>query len=154
MNTLEKIQQIVSAKGIAPVDLALNVSAMSDGRTTLLEELNEKELNLLLKCYAPKPNINDYVTHLEIEDEKKRLRSIVLKIATKIGVHNPESWEPFNQFMLKSSILHKPLKDYDLEELKELVKQFKSMERKEEAYRKVAGSKPWYRQLGGKPSEN
>ncbi|MGV4564444.1 hypothetical protein ACQ1P3_07585, partial [Ornithobacterium rhinotracheale] len=80
--------------------------------------------------------------------------SIVLKIATKIGVHNPESWAPFNNFMLKSSILHKPLKDYDLEELKELVKQFKSMERKEDAYRKVAGSKPWFRKLGGKPSEN
>ncbi|MGQ2119103.1 hypothetical protein ACT4R8_10070, partial [Ornithobacterium rhinotracheale] len=61
---------------------------------------------------------------------------------------------PFNNFMLKSSILHKPLKDYDLEELKELVKQFKSMERKEDAYRKVAGSKPWFRQMGGAPSEN
>ncbi|MGQ1928324.1 hypothetical protein [Ornithobacterium rhinotracheale] len=154
MKTIEKIQQIVANKGVSAVDLALNVSAMSDGRTTLLEELNEKELTLLLKCYAPKANLNDYVTHLEIEDEKKRLRSIVLKIATKIGVHNPESWAPFNNFMLKSSILHKPLKDYDLEELKELVKQFKSMERKEDAYRKVAGSKPWFRQMGGAPSEN
>ncbi|MGV4459869.1 hypothetical protein ACQ1PO_11780, partial [Ornithobacterium rhinotracheale] len=76
-------------KVVSAVDFALNVSDMSDGRTTLLEELNEKELNLLLKCYAPKANLNDEVTHLESEDEKKRLRSIVLKIATKIGVHNP-----------------------------------------------------------------
>ncbi|MGV4453165.1 hypothetical protein ACQ1PQ_10940 [Ornithobacterium rhinotracheale] len=66
MKTIEKIKQIVANKGVSAVDLALNVSAMSDGRTTLLEELNEKELTVLLKCYAPKANLNDYVTHLEI----------------------------------------------------------------------------------------
>ncbi|MGV4451006.1 hypothetical protein ACQ1RC_11785, partial [Ornithobacterium rhinotracheale] len=61
-------------------------------------------------------------------------------------MHNPESWATFNNFMLKSSILHKPLKDYDLEELKYLVKQFKSMDWKEDAYSNVAGSKSWFRQ--------
>lgn len=154
MNALERLQQIVEDRGISACEIAINASAMSDGRTTLLEELNEKELNRLLKFYAPQPNLEAYVAHLEQEGDKKALRSIVLKIATKLGIHKVDNWEPFNNFMLKSSVLHKPLKDYTLEELKALVKQFKSMERKEDAYRKVTGSKPWYRQMGGVPSEN
>lgn len=76
--------------------------------------------------------------------KKKEQKSIVLKIATKVGLHDPNDWSKFNQFMLHKSVHKKDLNLYDLEELKDLVKQFRGIDYHYEKSAKQKGTKAYY----------
>jgi len=88
------------------------------GRTTDIEDLSEKELQEIYKIFFPhERNIAEQAFLLNYEKLLKEHRSVILSIATRIGIKEPDNWDKFNNWMLKSSILKKKLNDYKLDEI-------------------------------------
>ena len=115
------------------------------GRTTDIEELSDEELAEVYKIFFPtERNIAEQVFMLQYEKLLKEHRSIVLSIATRIGLKEPDSWDEFNNWMLKSSILKKKLNDYNLQEIKDLERQLRATESNYQASSEKAGNKAWY----------
>ena len=115
------------------------------GRTTDIEELSDEELAEVYKIFFPtERNIAEKVFLLNYEKLLKEHRSIVLSIATRIGLKEPDSWDKFNNWMLKSSILKKKLNDYNLQEIKDLERQLRATESNYQASAEKAGNKAWY----------
>lgn len=118
---------------------------MHTGRTTDIEELSDEELAEVYKIFFPtERNIAEQVFMLNYEKLLKEHRSIVLSIATRIGLKEPDSWDKFNNWMLKSSILKKKLNDYNLQEIKDLERQLRATESNYQASAEKAGNKAWY----------
>ncbi len=84
----------------------------------------------------------------EIVLAKKKLRSQVLTIATRTGIHDTNDWEKFNRFMLHNSVCKKSLNLYNLEELEELVLQFRALERNYNKSADKTGTKAWAHKWG------
>ncbi|CAA0152098.1 hypothetical protein [Tenacibaculum maritimum] len=138
-------------------NLEESVYMQSKGRTSDLDLLTTKELQGLYFMFFPMEKPRNYATkilQLENEKELKRLRSVVLSDAQKIGLYTPGNWNRFNQFMSKNSVFKKSLSHYKIEEFPELIKQFKSMRYKFEKSKTTVGSKAWYQFLGLHPSLN
>ena len=115
------------------------------GRTTDIDELTDQELEDVYKIFFPaERNIAEQVFMLQYEKLLKEHRSIVLSIATRIGLKEPDSWDKFNNWMLKSSILKKKLNDYNLQEIKDLERQLRATESNYQASAEKAGNKAWY----------
>ena len=115
------------------------------GRTTDIDELTDQELAEVYKIFFPtERNIAEQVFMLNYEKLLKEHRSIVLSIATRIGLKEPDSWDKFNNWMLKSSILKKKLNDYNLQEIKDLERQLRATESNYQASAEKAGNKAWY----------
>ena len=115
------------------------------GRTTDIEELSDEELAEVYKIFFPaERNIAEQVFMLNYEKLLKEHRSIVLSIATRIGLKEPDSWDKFNNWMLKSSILKKKLNDYKLDELPKLERQLRAAESNYQASAEKPGNKAWY----------
>ena len=115
------------------------------GRTTDIDELTDQELAEVYKIFFPtERNIAEQVFMLQYEKLLKEHRSIVLSIATRIGLKEPDSWDKFNNWMLKSSILKKKLNDYNLQEIKDLERQLRATESNYQASSEKAGNKAWY----------
>lgn len=92
---------------------------------------------------------------MSIEAEKRKLRSQILTIATKVGIHNPSDWDKFNRFMLHKSVGKKTLNLYSKDELKFVVKQFRGIEANYDASAETKGTKAYYHKRGlQKPSLN
>ena len=118
---------------------------MHTGRTTDIEELSDEELAEVYRIFFPtERNIAEQVFMLNYEKLLKEHRSIVLSIATRIGLKEPDSWDKFNNWMLKSSIKKKKLNDYNLQEIKELERQLRATESNYQASAEKAGNKAWY----------
>ena len=118
---------------------------MHTGRTTDIDELTDQELEDVYKIFFPtERNIAEQVFMLNYEKLLKEHRSIVLSIATRIGLKEPDSWDKFNNWMLKSSILKKKLNDYNLQEIKDLERQLRATESNYQASAEKAGNKAWY----------
>ena len=115
------------------------------GRTTDIEELSDEELAEVYKIFFPaERNIAEQAFLLNYEKLLKEHRSIVLSIATRIGIKEPDNWDKFNNWMLKSSILKKKLNDYNLQEIKDLERQLRATESNYQASSEKAGNKAWY----------
>ena len=115
------------------------------GRTTDIDELTDQELAEVYKIFFPtERNIAEQVFMLNYEKLLKEHRSIVLSIATRIGLKEPDSWDKFNNWMLKSSIKKKKLNDYNLQEIKDLERQLRATESNYQASAEKAGNKAWY----------
>lgn len=125
-------------------------------RTTNIDELTEQELTEIYKMFFPnQPSLMQKVVIAEHKELMRKHRSICLTIATKIGLKAPDSWEKFNNWMLKSSILKKRLNDYTLVELQSLERQLRSAESNFEASAEKPGNKAWYHKNGFPvPSKN
>ena len=118
---------------------------MHTGRTTDIDELTDQELAEVYRILFPtERNIAEQVFLLNYEKLLKEHRSIVLSIATRIGLKEPDSWDKFNNWMLKSSILKKKLNDYNLQEIKDLERQLRATESNYQASAEKAGNKAWY----------
>ena len=113
-----KLMTLLSKLGIDDDMRHEMVYNFTGGRTQSTKELSLSEMSEL-------------IMQLEGDHEEKirRLRSEILAIATRTGIHDPSNWEKFNAFMIHRSIHHKPLNEYSLEELKELRRQFRAIER-------------------------
>ena len=115
------------------------------GRTTDIEDLSEKELQEIYKIFFPhERNIAEQAFLLNHEKLLKEHRSVILSIATRIGIKEPDNWDKFNNWMLKSSILKKKLNDYNLQEIKDLERQLRAAESNYQASAEKAGNKAWY----------
>jgi len=99
----------------------------TNGRTQSTKDLSEFELSQIIHRIESTIDFGKEIT-IEMEDEKRRKRSIVLAIATRVGIFQNGNWDDFNRFMEKSSVLHKPLYKYTNSELDKLIKQFRSIE--------------------------
>ena len=113
------------------------------GRTASSRELTQSELEHL-------------ISRLEDDRENKvrRLRSTILEIATRTGIHDPNDWSKFNGFMLNRSVYKKPLPDYTYKELKQLLRQFRGIER---AFNRAAvnpRNRSYWKKRGLEPSKN
>ena len=137
--------------------LEYSVYTQSKGRTYDLDLLTSEELQALFFAFFPMENPANQVKkvlQLEQEKELKRLRSVILSDAQRLGLYNPNDWTRFNRFMLNTSVLKKSLNYYKIDEFPELIKQFKSMRYKFEKSRTTVGSSAWYQALGINPSLN
>ena len=115
------------------------------GRTTDIEELSDEELAEVYKIFFPtKRNIAEQAFLLNYEKLLKEHRSVILSIATRIGIKEPDNWDKFNNWMLKSSILKKKLNDYKLDELPKLERQLRAAESNYQASAEKPGNKAWY----------
>ncbi len=92
---------------------------------------------------------------MSLEAEKRKLRSQILTIATKVGIHDPNDWDKFNSFMIHKSAGRKTLNLYSLEELRIVVKQFRGIKANYDKSSNVVGTKAYYHKRGlQKPSLN
>lgn len=122
------------------------VYAWTSGRTSSSSSLELQEMRDIIWKFENQ--FDAPATVLYIEAEKKKQRAIVLKIATDTGIKEPENFEKFNRFMLNYSILKKELHRYNLEELYELVKQFRGLERNYQRSAQQPGTKAWHHSNG------
>ena len=117
------------------------VYSWTNGRTSSTTKLTDDELiNLTWKFQ------NDFQARNSsaiIEGEKRKKRSTVLAIAQRCGIHTGTDFVKFNQFMLNKSVHKKELHKYNLEELDELIKQFRGLERNYSRSASTPGTKAY-----------
>lgn len=116
------------------------VYTFTKGRTKSTKDLSLQEIKAL--CAKMETSFQ-FIKNVDAnsEAERKKKRSIVLKIATKVGIHDPNNWSVFNGFMKRNSILKKQLNAYKLDELDRLIKQFRGIESNFEKSAKKVGTK-------------
>lgn len=117
----------------------------TNGRTSSSKELTPEERQDLIWKFQ---NDSTFNPSAYVEIKKKKKRSEVLTIATRVGIHEPDNWDRFNGFMKERSIYKKELHKYGLAELEELIKQFRGIERNEARSAKNAGTKAYNRAHG------
>ena len=122
------------------------VYAWTSGRTVSSSDLELKEMRDIIWKFENQ--FDAPATVLYIEAEKKKLRAIVLKIATETGIKEPDNFVKFNRFMLEYSVLKKELPKYTLQELFALVKQFRGLEANFKRSAANPGTKAWYHAAG------
>ena len=117
----------------------------SKGRTGDIDELDIEEIELIYNMFFPKqPTAADIINQQQEKIRLRDLQAIILKDAQYIGLHDPQDFAPFNNFMIKRSPLKKVLPFYKIDEFDELIKQFKSLRSKYEKEAKVPYTKAWY----------
>lgn len=124
MTPKEELKAVFSHRN--PIEIACIVSGFTAHRTTMIDELTEKEIQDLLKIYTLK-QVEKKKDLSQDEKACKSLKSKILAIAEKQGLKEPHSWDKFNNWMLRSSILKKSLNKYNLPELKQLLKQMHAL---------------------------
>lgn len=102
------------------------VYAWTKGRTKSTTQLTFNELNDLVWKLNNDATMRNAKANIELQVKQKR--SVVLAIAQRCGIHGGTDFEAFNSFMLKRSVYKKSLYKYDLSELEDLIKQFRSLE--------------------------
>ncbi len=127
-----KLMTLLSKAGIHADMRHEMIHRFTGGRTTSSKDLTTGELAELINRLQ-----GDY------EDQLRRLRSEILAIATRTGIHDPKNWDKFNAFMIHRSIHHKPLNEYSLDELKELRRQFRAIERRYKQQKPAFRLKKW-----------
>lgn len=147
MATVQKLMTLFSKYGIDEKQRHEMIFAWTSGRTESAKDLHTLEIDDLIEKlesdFRYRTNVDAYT-----ELEKKQKRSIVLTIATRTKIHDPSDWSKFNNFMLKSSIEKKALKDYELDELDDLIRQFRGLEANFKKSAKTAGTKAFFDSKG------
>ena len=64
----------------------------------------------------------------------KQKRSHILKVATEVGIKDPNDWLSFNRWMLNYSVYRKELHRHSYSELEKVLKQLLSIQGKPQAY--------------------
>jgi hypothetical protein len=122
------------------------INAWTGGRTSSTKDLELSEMKDLI--FKLETNFDAPSAALYLESERKKLRAVVLKIATDTGIKEPTDFVRFNSFMKNYSILKKEMHKYTLDELQDLVKQFRGLERHYRASSQQPGTKAWYHSAG------
>lgn len=147
MATTKKLMTLFSKYGIDEKQRHELIYAWTSGRTQSSTELLSIEVDeLCAKLEADYKFRTGMDAHAELE--KKSKRSIILTIAQRTGIHEPNNWDKFNDFMKNSSILKKPLKEYELDELDALITQFRGLERNYTKSANKAGTKAYFHSKG------
>ena len=125
-------------------------------RTTDIDDITDVELEKIFNLFFPKQQTAaEQVFALKNENEIKTKRSYILTIATEIGIKEPDNWTRFNNFMKKDSVVKKPLKDCNMEELNQVYRQFRGMQANYHKSAEKTGTKAWYHKHKlNQPSQN
>ncbi len=121
------------------------VYSFTDGRTKSTRDLYDLELTDLVNQLQ---NIERASSQLTEKIALKEKRAIVLTIAQRTGIHEGTSFDKFNAFMEARSILKKRLSKYTLDELDQLIKQFRGLEANFQKSAENAGTKAWNKANG------
>ncbi|WP_139420946.1 hypothetical protein [Chryseobacterium mulctrae] len=114
-------------------------------RTTNIDDLTPEEIEALYNVFFPAEiSTKEELVNIKNQQNLKYYRSNILTLATRLGIKEPDSWNRFNDWMLKSSLYKKKLNDHKLEELKALQIQFRGIESNYERSANTPGTKAWY----------
>lgn len=141
----QKMQLLTRFKASALEDICWS---KSNHRTVDINELRPEEIEKVYLMFFPQPTIIEQIVLAEHKELLRKHRSTCLTIATRIGLKEPDSWDKFNNWMLKSSVLKKRLNDYTLVELQSLERQLRGAESNFEASATKPGNKAWYHKHG------
>jgi hypothetical protein len=100
------------------------------------------------KREVSKPQRSAQSVSAEMELIMKRKRSVILTIATKTGIKEVNSWSKFNLWMKNNSIFKKELHAYEYDELDQLTRQFRGLEKNYDESAKKVGNKAWHHATG------
>jgi hypothetical protein len=146
-----RLMTILSKQGIKDDTRHDLVYYWTAGRTSSSRELFDQELtDLIWKIEHDFAFGHDITRSVDVLRQLalKQKRSIVLTIAQRTGIHEGTNFDKFNAFMETRSILKKRLIKYTIEELDDLVKQFRGLEANYLESAKKAGNKAWYQHYG------
>lgn len=141
-----QLMAILTKKGFDADSRHELVYSYTEGRTKSTRDLFDLELTDLVN------QLNAVDTHdrasLPMKIALKEKRAIVLAIAQRTGIHEGTSFDKFNAFMETRSILKKRLSKYTLEELEDLIRQFRGLEANFRKSAENAGTKAWNKANG------
>jgi len=126
MSSHKKLMTLLGKAGIDDSQRHDLVYAWTGGRTSSTNDLSEDEVRDICWKFENQFNLKQ-VIQSSVDSEVRRKRSIVLKLATENGLKEIEGWDKFNAFMASRSIHKKPLNDYTVAELDELIRQFRGI---------------------------
>lgn len=140
-----QLMAILNKKGFDADSRHELIFSYTEGRTKSTKDLYDLELSDLVN------QLNAVETHdraslLKIALKEKR--SIVLTIAQRVGIHEGTGFSKFNAFMEARSILKKRLDKYTLDELDDLIRQFRGLEANFQKSAENPGTKAWNKANG------
>lgn len=129
------------------IDVAIEINGFTGFRTTLIDELTEKEAEKLLSIHCPtEENIEEEFNALKEELFKKGWKGKILKLAEQTGIKEPKDFQKFNNWMLSSSKYKKHLNALSIDELKEVFKQLQGVKQNNAKSAKKPLTKAWWRE--------
>lgn len=135
-----QLMAILTKKGFTADDRHSLVYSFTDGRYTSTRDLNDQEVALLILKLQASDNQRAQLDHQILLREK---RAVVLSIAQRVGIHEGTSFSKFNAFMIARSIHKKQLNDYNIDELDQLILQFRGLEANYQRSAQIPGTKAW-----------
>ncbi|OXA83694.1 hypothetical protein B0A56_00815 [Flavobacterium columnare NBRC 100251 = ATCC 23463] len=151
MATTRQLQTLFTKLGYNNEQRAERINAWTAGRTRSTKELEADELTELCQSLTAQVRQQKQI----FEDAKRQRRSAILTIATRTGIKHPNCWDTFNHFMLHKSCARKALRLCNLDELEQVLLQFRALEHSNAISAQKPGTKAYYNKLGmHKPSEN
>lgn len=140
-----QLMAILTKKGFDADSRHELIYSFTEGRTKSTRELYDIELTDLVNQLNKIERASSQLTEKMALKEK---RAIVLSIAQRTGIHEGTSFDKFNAFMDARSILNKRLNKYTLDELDELIKQFRGLEANFRKSAEKVGTKAWNKANG------
>jgi hypothetical protein len=140
-----QLMAILTKKGFDADSRHELIYSYTNGRTKSTRELYDLELTDLVNHLNKIEQASSQLTEKIALKEK---RAIVLAIAQRTGIHEGTNFDKFNAFMEARSILKKRLNKYTLDELDELIKQFRGLEANFQKSAGNAGTKAWNKSNG------
>lgn len=120
------------------------IYSFTEGRTSSSRGLFDIELYELINQLQGAETRDRASLQLKMKEK----RAIVLSIAQRVGIHEGTNFDKFNAFMEARSILKKRLNKYTLDELDELIKQFRGLEANFKKSAENPGTKAWNKSNG------
>lgn len=115
------------------------------GRTTSSKEMFDHEIDFVIKSLeSGMTEANKELAALELVKRDKR--AAILAIASRVGFfpETTSNFDYFNAWMLKNSVLKKELWKYTTDELDQLSRQFRGIEKHFNDSAEVPGTKAWH----------
>lgn len=140
-----QLMAILNKKGFDADSRHELVYSYTEGRTKSTRELFDLELTDLVNQLQKIEQASSQLTEKIALKEK---RAIVLAIAQRTGIHEGTSFDKFNAFMETRSILKKRLSKYTLDELEDLIRQFRGLEANFNKSAEKSGTKAWNKANG------
>jgi len=133
MSSHKKLMTLLGKAGIDDNQRHDLVYVWTQGRTSSTRDLTEDEIRDI--CWKFENQFNAPVmVQGAVDNEIRRKRSIVLKLATEQGLKEITGWERFNAFMAVRSVHKKALNEYTVRELDELIRQFRGIAENNKRY--------------------
>lgn len=123
----QKLKELFADRN--PVNVAIEINGFTSWRTTLIDELTEKEARTLLEIHTPRPaDLDAEFNALKEEIVRKNYKSAILALAERTGLKDPGDFQKFNSWMMLKSKFKKHLNAHSLTELKQLYNQLRAVQ--------------------------